>query len=114
MRQLCLTVWAGKNGCVSVMKPLQGHLGPIRGQKRPGSDVKRRPSRRRVVCGIEGCECAYDGEYRLHARRRRLMHSGKKAKVANDSFGVGGRFRSWVKVPGENQHVQCEQECEYP
>ena len=75
---------------------------------------QERPSRRRVVCGIEGCECAYDGEYRLHSRRMRLMHSGKKAKVANDSFGVGGRFRSWVKVPGENQHVHCEQECEYP
>ena len=101
---LKFTVFSGGQSDSFVMKPLQGAPGPIRRQRCAGTDEKKKPpSRRHVVCGIDGC--SYDGEYRLHARHRQLMHSGKKAKYANDSLGVGGRFRSWVKRPKKDQDV---------
>ncbi|XP_043201956.1 uncharacterized protein LOC122370416 [Amphibalanus amphitrite] len=90
------------------MNPLRGGVGPIKRQKGAASDAKKPPSRRRVVCGIDGC--AYNGEYRLHARHRQLVHSGKRAEYANSSFGVGGRFRSWVQKPSEDQYVHLRQE----
>ena len=86
--------------CEVVMNPLRGSVGPIRRQKGAAADVKKPPSRRRVVCGIDGCE--YDGEYRLHPRHRQLVHSGKKQAmlmtplVWEEDSGVG--FRSHLKI----------------
>ena len=109
-----LTAVEFESCCEATMNPLRGGVGPVRRQK-DAADAKKPPSRRRMVCGIDGC--AYDGEYRLHARHRRLVHSGKRADYANNSFGVGGRFRSWVQKPlaveDENIHHQRQGQGEY-